>query len=73
MEVTVTGTVEYRDIELGVWVLATPSGETYELVDAPPQLLQNGLRVQIEGIVRNDMMTVSMVGPILEVRSFAIQ
>ncbi|MDY7014134.1 MAG: hypothetical protein SVX43_11160 [Cyanobacteriota bacterium] len=67
---TISGTIEYKDMGTGTWVLVTASGETYELKDAPAELKQAGLKVKVEGQVRDDVMTFAMIGPVFEVHSF---
>jgi len=67
------GTIEFLDIEGGVWVLTLPSGQHYALFRAPKELLQEGLQVTIQGQVREDWVTTAQVGPVLEVKSFQKQ
>lgn len=68
--ITVKGTIEYQQIGLGTWALVSETGETYELKNPPPELCQSGLKVQVRGVIREDVMTVAMIGPVLEVESF---
>ncbi len=68
----VTGTIARPGMGPGTWAIVTPTGETYELKDAPPALKQVGLQVQIQGQIRADIMTLAMLGPVLEVQSFTI-
>ncbi|MEC4985066.1 MAG: DUF5818 domain-containing protein [Oscillatoria sp. PMC 1068.18] len=70
MSITVKGTVERKEMGTGVWALVTDEGETYELKDAPSDLQKCGLKVKVEGEVRDDVMTFAMIGPVLEVNSF---
>ncbi|MDJ1182126.1 hypothetical protein [Roseofilum casamattae] len=70
MSLTVNGAIARQDIGPGVWSLVTPEGTTYELKDAPPDLKQAGLQVQVEGNLREDIMTMAAIGPVLEVLSF---
>ena len=70
--ITVTGTVERKEMGAGTWALVTEGGETYELKDAPQELRQSKSKVKIEGIVRDDVMTIAMIGPVLEVKSFEV-
>ena len=72
MTVTIEGTVQAVQLGPGAWSLVTAQGETYELYQAPPPLLQPGLNVKIQGRVREDVMTIAMIGPILEVIDFEI-
>lgn len=66
----VTGRIDYRDLGTGAWVLVADSGTTYELRQAPPELKQVGLRVEVTGGVREEVMTLAMCGPVLAVQSF---
>ncbi|MBZ8182870.1 DUF5818 domain-containing protein [Oscillatoria salina] len=70
MSITVKGTVERKEMGAGTWALVTDKGETYELKDAPSDLQKSGLKVKVEGEVRDDVMTFAMIGPVLEVKSF---
>jgi hypothetical protein len=72
MTITVTGTVEKKDIGTGVWALVTKEGTTYELKDAPKELEQASGTVEVKGQVRDDIMTFAMIGPVLEVKSFKL-
>jgi cytochrome c-type biogenesis protein CcmE len=73
MSITVTGTIQRSDIGPGTWTLLTDSGETYEIrKGAPKDLLQKGQKVKVTGQVREDVMTASMIGPVLEVKSFEV-
>ncbi|WP_416673646.1 hypothetical protein [Egbenema bharatensis] len=48
-------------------------GTTYELhKDAPKDLLKPNLQVRVKGQVREDVMTIAMIGPVLEVKSFEL-
>lgn len=68
----VKGTIQYRAIATGTWIIETETGEVYELYKPPQAILQDNLRVSIEGRIREDVMTVAMVGKILEVFSFEV-
>lgn len=70
MSITVTGKIERSEIGVGTWALITEGGETYELLDPPDRLLAPQAKVKIQGKVREDVMTVSMIGPVLEIESF---
>lgn len=66
----VEGTIERIEMGTGTWALVTTDGMTYELKDAPNELHQEGLKVCIEGQIRDDIMTFAMIGPVLEVNTF---
>lgn len=72
MSIQVTGVIEHKDIGVGVWALVADSGETYELMDAPNELQKPNLKVQVTGEVKDDVMTLAMIGPVLEVNTFEV-
>ncbi|MBP5974700.1 hypothetical protein HW132_18660 [Brasilonema sp. CT11] len=73
MSITVTGTVERRDIGTGAWALVTDKGETYEILrGVDKNLLKQGQQAKVTGQVREDVMTAAMIGPVLEVKSFEV-
>jgi hypothetical protein len=66
----VEGTIGYIEMGTGTWALVTTDRMTYELKDAPKELHQEGLKVRIEGQIRDDIMTLAAIGPVLEVNTF---
>lgn len=67
---TVEGTMQWVDLGTGVWTLVAATGPTYELRGNIPAALKNsGVKARIEGRIRNDVMTIAMVGPVLEIQS----
>jgi hypothetical protein len=71
MSITLTGTIQRRDIGTGAWALVTDEGVTYEILrGADKNLLKVGQKAKVTGQVREDVMTVAMIGPVLEVKSF---
>ncbi|MFN3926229.1 MAG: PotD/PotF family extracellular solute-binding protein [Pseudanabaenaceae cyanobacterium] len=69
----IIGVIKRLNIGMGVWVLETAQGTTYEImqpVDA--KLLKAGQKVKIKGRERTDLMSVNMVGTMLEVISFSL-
>lgn len=69
--VKVTGIIKYQDIAVGVWTLISDSGETYELYKPSGNICQDGLKVTVQGKIRDDIMSMAMVGKILEIISVA--
>ncbi|MGF1513203.1 MAG: hypothetical protein ACFB5Z_05845 [Elainellaceae cyanobacterium] len=52
----------------GTWMLKG-NQKTYEIYQGQPAELQKeGLRVRVTGRVRSDVMTLAMIGPVLEVQ-----
>jgi hypothetical protein len=72
MSISVTGAIERKGFGFGTWALVTDSGETYELKEPPVELCQNRAKVKVEGRVRDDVMTIAMIGPVLEVISYEL-
>ena len=70
MDITVTGKIEKKGFGFGVWALVTAEGTTYELKDPPKTLCQEISQVTIKGKIRKDIMTIAMIGPVLEIKSF---
>ncbi|BAQ62195.1 hypothetical protein GM3708_2601 [Geminocystis sp. NIES-3708] len=67
--IKVTGIIKYQDIGVGVWILISESGETYELYKPSEAIRKKDLKVTVEGKIRDDIMSIAMVGKILEIVS----
>ncbi|MGH2413506.1 MAG: hypothetical protein ACRDEA_07410, partial [Microcystaceae cyanobacterium] len=67
MSITITGKIEHKLFGFGAWALVTEEGKTYELKDPPQELCQAHTKVKVKGQVRDDVMTIAMIGPVLEV------
>lgn len=65
-----TGTVAFRDLEGGVWVLEGDDGRTYQISGGDRTLRQSGRRVEVEGQVDSAALTFAMVGPVLKVKRY---
>jgi hypothetical protein len=73
MSITVTGKIERRNLGMGAWALVSDDGVTYEILKgADKELLKAGQKAKIKGQVREDVMTIAMIGPVLEVKSFEV-
>ncbi|MEH1889429.1 MAG: hypothetical protein V7K40_15340 [Nostoc sp.] len=73
MSITLTGTIQRRDIGTGAWALVTEEGVTYEILKgADKDLLKAGQKAKVKGQVREDIMTTAMIGSVLEVKSFEV-
>jgi hypothetical protein len=68
--ITVTGTIEKKDIGMGVWALVADSGQIYELLSCPKDLRESGLKVTLSGAIDDQTMTAAAIGPVLAVSSF---
>lgn len=73
MSITVEGKIERQGFGPGTWALVTDDGASYEIYQgAPAELLKAGQKVKVQGEVRDDIMTLAMIGPVLEVKSFDV-
>lgn len=70
--IEVIGKVSRSNLGIGAWVLRSNEGKTYELKDAPADLCAVQGQVKVIGQIRDDVMTLAMVGPVLQVISFEI-
>jgi hypothetical protein len=69
--ITIEGTVQRSTLGTGTWAFVTREGVTYELMKGTPkELLQSGAAAKVTGQVREDVMSIAMIGAILEVKSF---
>lgn len=64
------GTVVFRDIETGVWVLEADGGKTYLLSGGDRKIKKDGARIEAEGEVDEASSTFAMVGPVFTVRAY---
>ena len=67
-----TGTVRRTDLEGGHWTLVTDQGVVYQLTGGGGDLLQDGVRAEVEGRIADQQMGIAMVGDLLEVKSYRI-
>ena len=64
----ITGTVQFVSVEGGFWAIRGSDNVTYDpLGGLPAAFRQEGLRVVVDGRIRNDMASIHMAGPILEI------
>ena len=70
--ITVIGGIEHKGFGTGAWALVSEDGATYELLDCPRDLRQVGLKVKVNGTLNDDVMTLAMIGKVLNVSSFEI-
>ena len=66
-----SGTVAFRDLETGVWVLEADDGKTYLLAGGDRKIKKNGARIEAEGDVDSASLTSAMVGPRFVVKRYA--
>lgn len=67
---TLTGTVERRDIEGGVFVFKADDGTVYALAGGDRGLRKDGARLELDGKVDADAVGIAMVGPVFRVTRY---
>jgi hypothetical protein len=67
---TLTGKLEKRGFGFGVWALVCPDGAVYELQSPPSDLCKLTGPVWIQGRILENVMTLAMIGPVLQVEAF---
>ena len=77
MNIKITGTVEYVDIGTGSWVIFADTeqqtDQQYEIWQpAPQEILQDGLKVSVTAKIRDDVMSMAMLGDIIEILDFQV-
>ncbi len=70
MTIKISGKIAKKGFGFGVWALETEDGKVYELKDPAPELTKITKSVTVEGVIREDIMTIAAIGPVLEVKSF---
>ena len=72
-EVVVRGTLQRAEVETRPLVLAADDGTTWELLFPPSWQveIEEGARVTVHGDRATDVMTTTMVGPVLRVRTLS--
>jgi len=71
--VTITGSVQYLEIEGGVWTIegttaGTDSPTTYQPIDLPASFRVDGQKVRVCARIREDMLSFQQVGPIIDIQ-----
>lgn len=62
----IVGTVHYLDLEGGLFVIRDAGGVQYNPVNLPDDFRQDGMSIEAEAYRRNDMVSIGMVGPLIE-------
>lgn len=70
MTIKISGKICKKGFGFGVWALETKDGKVYELKDPTPELTKITNPVTVEGLIREDIMTIAAIGPVLEVKNF---
>lgn len=62
-----SGTVRYLDLEGGHYVITDAAGTNFNPLDLPEEFRGSGLEVEVDARRRDDMMSINMSGPQIEV------
>lgn len=65
--VRLDGVIAHVPIEGGVWVIRTDEGAQYRVVELPRAFQENGLRVELEGLLHDDVLTRDMAGQAIDI------
>lgn len=65
----VIGTIDRQDVGIGTWALLADDGRVYELRNLPASVKHQGTRVMLTGVIRDDVMSIAMIGEVFEVDS----
>lgn len=71
-EVTLTGTILYKDLEGGFYAFITENGKHYTPHGLDETYRKNGLLVEIKGITKPNIMTTTQFGTVLQVTSVKV-
>ena len=63
----IRGTVVFRDLEGGFFIIESDDGKTYEPLDLPVAYQKDGMKVTATVCVRNDVASIRMAGDIIEI------
>jgi hypothetical protein len=64
------GIVKKNPIEGGLWELHTDDGKSFQLAGGDGGLRRDGQKVEIEGKIDKDAMSIGMTGPVVAVKSW---
>lgn len=70
--VTLKGSIIYKELEGGFFAFITESGDRFTLHGLDEKYHQNGLIVEIEGVTKPEMMTITQFGTVLEVHNVKV-
>lgn len=68
----ITGVVKHLSLEGGVFTIQGDDGVTYNPMNLPAEFQKDGLRVEAQGRRRDDMMSIQMVGPMVQIERIRV-
>jgi uncharacterized protein YdeI (BOF family) len=70
--VTLKGSIIFKELEGGFFAFITENGDRFTLHGLDKKYHQNGLIVEIEGVTKPEMMTITQFGTVLEVQNVKV-
>lgn len=64
----ITGVIRHDEVEGGFWAIRGDDSVTYDPTNLPEEFRREGLRVEAEARLRDDMAGIHMAGPLVELR-----
>ncbi|WP_338517054.1 hypothetical protein [Alteromonas gracilis] len=71
-EVTLTGSIIYKDLEGGFFAFIAENGDRYTLHGLDESHQRNGLIVEVNGVTKPDVMTFTQFGTVLQVKDIKV-
>lgn len=71
-EMTMKGSIIYKDLEGGFYAFIAENGDRYTLHGLDETYQKNGLVVEVKGTPKSDMMTFTQFGTVLQVSSVKV-
>ncbi len=65
--ISFTGTVTYFNLEGGFYAIAGDDGTNYDPTNLAPEYVVDGLRVHVDALVRDDLVSTHQIGPIIDI------
>jgi len=66
-QIDISGTVVYKELEGGFFAIEGDGGKIYDPINLPDAFKKDGLKVNVNARLRNDMGSIRMVGDIIEI------
>jgi hypothetical protein len=65
-QIHITGVVRHREVEGGFFVIEGTDGVSYEPTNLPAEFRKDGLAVEADARLRDDLKGVHQAGPVIE-------
>jgi hypothetical protein len=65
-EFRISGAVKYLDVEGGIFAIEDTDGKKYNPINLPESYKHDGMAVEADARIRDDLVSPAMIGPIVE-------